>query len=262
MTDVVDSMALCHTGCMNHEHFTLFISDLHLDADLPNIKENFAHLLANIAPKADALYILGDFFEAYIGDDDNAPFLHEIKALLRQFTQHGPPTYIMHGNRDFLIGKDFAKATGTTLIPDPLLIGLYGQQYLLMHGDSLCTDDKPHQRLRKITLNKWIQKIVLATPLSFRKKLALDLRKESKKRFHKNNHNIMDVSQSAVTAAMKKHNVNILIHGHTHLCATHKFLIDGKYAKRFVLDAWHKEGHYLRISENSGLESVHFSASS
>ncbi len=241
-------------------HFTLFISDLHLDPSTPHITENFFHFLDQIAPKADALYILGDFFEAYIGDDDNNSFLQTLKKRLAEFTCNGPPTFLMHGNRDFLIGKKFAKETGVTLISDPTCVTLYHQKILLMHGDSLCTNDKSHQRFRIITQNKLIKKILLSLSLSFRQKLASKLRQESKQHNKYKLTDIMDVTQEAVVKAMRKFHVNTLIHGHTHRCATHAFSIDNRPSKRIVLDAWHEQGHYLRVDEDNTMENIHFSS--
>ena len=240
-------------------HFTLFISDLHLDPSTPEITETFFYFLDKIAPSADALYILGDFFEAYVGDDDESSFINTIKNKLTSFTRTGPPTYLMHGNRDFLIHKKFAQDTGITLISDPSTVLIYQQKILLMHGDSLCTNDKSHQRFRKVIQNTLIKKILLATPLSFRKKLARQLRHESKQNTHAKAASIMDVTKSAVVSAMQKSNVHTLIHGHTHRCATHQITIDKKPAKRIVLDAWHETGQYLRIDETGAIHSIHFS---
>lgn len=240
---------------MKNDHFTLFISDLHLDPAVPDVVNTFFSFLRQTAVRADALYILGDFFEAYIGDDDPNLFIESIKNKLREFTRSGPPVYFMHGNRDFLIGQSFASAAGIQLIPDPTTINLYGKKILLMHGDSLCTLDHAHQRFRKITRNKFIQKLFLSLPLSFRQKMANQLRQESKAYNLEKSAVIMDISQQAVIDQMKKFQVNLLIHGHTHRCATHEFAQDGQISQRIVLDAWHEHGQYLRIDRDGSVSS-------
>ena len=232
---------------MSAQNSTLFISDLHLDPQHPEITETFFYFLEHIAPGADALYILGDFFESYIGDDDcDNAFMQSIIRMLSYTTESGLPIFFMHGNRDFLIGKNFENKTGITLIPDPTLITLYDQKILLMHGDSLCTQDRNHQRFRKIAHNRLAQKIFLWLPLSFRKKVAKDLRYESKKHNLKKSREIMDVCDDSVVSEMKKYDVNRLIHGHTHRPAIH-LLENNK--ERMVMDAWHGHGNYLQIDQ-------------
>ncbi len=221
---------------------TLFISDLHLSPQEPQITRAFFDFLEHIAPTADALYILGDFFESYVGDDNRTDFINSIIDALAKSTKNGLPVFLMHGNRDFLIGKQFATASGTTLISDPTIITLYNQKLLLMHGDSLCTLDKNHQRFRKITGNKIVQTLFLWLPLSFRKKLADNLRKESMKENRYKSAEIMDVSQSEVDRVIKKYNADRLIHGHTH----RPMISD----KRIVLGSWETQGNYLRVSED------------
>lgn len=227
---------------------TLFISDLHLNAKEPAITNTFFYFLDHIATQADALYILGDFFETYIGDDDPAPFIETIAKALANFTKSGKPVFLMHGNRDFLIGKSFEKKSGVVLIADPTIITLYDQKILLMHGDSLCTDDKGHQRFRKITRNKLIQKIFLFLPISFRQKLANELREESMQQYQKKSSTMMDVNQNAVNAVIKKCQVTRLIHGHTH-----KPMLS---EKRIVLDAWHNHGNYLKVTQDGKMELI------
>jgi UDP-2,3-diacylglucosamine hydrolase len=225
-----------------------FISDLHLSAQEPHITAAFLRFLKHIAPTGDALYILGDFFESYIGDDDNDPYVASIADALLQLAQTGLPIYLMHGNRDFLIGNTFAKTAGVTLIPDPTIITIANQPLLLMHGDSLCTLDKNHQRFRKITRNKIIQTLFLWLPLSFRKKLAADLRTESMKENHYKSAEIMDVSENAVDQAIQQYQADKLIHGHTH-----RPMITNK---RIVLGSWEKQGNYLKIDEQGNIEAV------
>lgn len=227
---------------------TLFISDLHLNEREPKITNTFFYFLDHIAIEADALYILGDFFESYIGDDDRTAFIASIAKALAHFTQSGIPVFLMHGNRDFLIGKSFEEKSGVMLIPDPTIITLYDQKILLMHGDSLCTDDKAHQRFRKITRNKLVQKIFLSLPISFRQKFAKQLREESMQQHQTKSLKIMDVNENAVNAAIKKFQVTRLIHGHTH-----KPMLT---EKRIVLDAWHTHGNYLKVTGDRKMELI------
>lgn len=230
------------------KHATLFISDLHLDPNQPQITNTFFYFLDHIARDADALYILGDFFESYIGDDDNDPFIQIIARGLHQLTQLGVPIFVMHGNRDFLMGSQFEKYSGASLIPDPSVISLYGKKFLLAHGDSLCTDDKSHQRFRKITRNTLIQKIFLSLPISFRKKLAGQLRADSMQHNQKKSADIMDVTENAVIQALKTNNALRIIHGHTHRPMISE--------QRIVLDAWHDHGNYLQIDQAGNAELI------
>lgn len=235
---------------MPHKNTTFFISDLHLDPSQPKIIDYFFYFLEHIASGADALYILGDFFEAYIGDDSDNAFLQSIKKALRKATDAGLAIYLMHGNRDFLIGKTFEHETGVSLMSDPICITLYDNQYLLMHGDNLCTDDKKYQRFRKIVRHPFIKKCFLKLPLSFRKKIAGELREESMKHNEMKTAEIMDVNENSVLNMLEKYRVNTLIHGHTHKPAIHFISTD---KQRIVLSAWHEGGHYLEISRENGL---------
>ena len=227
---------------MTTQNATLFISDLHLDASDPRVVNTFFYFLEHIALEADALYILGDFFERYVGDHDKSSFVQSISHALSRLTDSGLPVYLMHGNRDFLMGKNFAKRAGVTLIPDPSVISLYEQKIILMHGDSLCTHDKSHQRFRKIVRHKIIQKIFLSLSLSLRERIAAQLRNTSKRRNNNKTLEIMDVCDDTVTAVMKKYGAKKLIHGHTH-----RPLIS---ENRMVLDAWHDHGNYLKITDH------------
>lgn len=229
-----------------------FISDLHLSAQEPGITHAFLNFLEHIAPTGDALYILGDFFESYIGDDDTDPFITIIIDALAKLTKTGFPIYLMHGNRDFLIGKQFAKKSGVALIPDPTVITIGNKHLLLMHGDSLCTEDKAHQRFRKITGNKIAQRIFLWLPLSFRKKLANDLRNESMKENRYKSAEMMDVSQNAVDHVIKKYNADKLIHGHTHRPMISE--------KRIVLGSWETQGNYLEVDADGEAKLINTSS--
>jgi len=229
---------------------TLFISDLHLTPHYPKIIEIFLYFLKNIAIRSDALYILGDFFEVYIGDDDTAVWLTKIKKALRKLTEGGVPIYVMHGNRDFLIREKFAWASGIILIPDPTVIHLADHNILLMHGDSLCTLDKRHQRFRQWTHCRLVQNLFLSLPKKIREKIAHTIRKKSIRRNTDSSDVTMDVNEYTVIDHMKKHNATILIHGHTHKPEIHELRIHDKPTKRIVLDAWHESGNYLQYKQD------------
>lgn len=230
---------------------TLFISDLHLDAKHPKHTNTFFYFLEHIAIHADALYILGDFFELYLGDDDYNYFTQSIIHALAHLKKSGVAIFLMQGNHDFLIGNEFIKQADITLIPDPTVIELYNQKFILMHGDSLCTKDKSFQRFRKITRNKLIQKLFLLMPLSFRKKMADQLRQDSRKKNTYKSNEMMDVSPETVNRLIKQYGADKLIHGHTH-----KPQIG---TQRIVLDAWHEHGNYLQINQDGKMELVNIS---
>lgn len=232
--------------------YTLFISDLHLQASQPEITNTFLDFLKKQAAQADALYILGDFFDRWIGDDHQTRFNMPIMAATRQLSKTGVPIYFMSGNRDFLIGKAFTQAAGMTLLKDPHVISLYGKPTLLMHGDSLCTLDTKHQAYRKKVLNPWIQKIFLSLPLRWRLKISEHLRQKS---YHRGNiieEQIRDVTPKAVYNAMEAHQVSLLIHGHTHRPGIHELLVDKKPAKRIVLGDWQQQASVLVYLRNGG----------
>lgn len=224
-------------------HRTLFISDLHLDENHPEIIQPFFDLLAY--PNVDALYILGDLFEAWIGDDDDSPYLKQIIQALHAATQRGLPIYVLHGNRDFLLGNAFLAATGCQLLPDETVIQLYGKPVLLMHGDTLCTRDEKYIKARKILRNAWLKKMFLYLPLRFRKKISLALRAKSMAHTQHANLEIMDVTQAEVERVMVQYDVEVLIHGHTHRPNFHEFKLKNKPVLRIVLGAWHEHGNML-----------------
>lgn len=230
---------------------TWFISDLHLKEKQPALTNRFFALLQHNVSQIDALYILGDFFESWVGDDDQSDFISEIKSTLRHATNRGLPIYFMHGNRDFLVGKKFFQETGCQFIPDETVIDLYGTPVLLMHGDTLCTLDVNYQKTRKHLRNPIVQKIFLWLPLAFRKKIADKMRTSSMKYVQTANAEIMDVTQLAVQSVMQKHKVQHLIHGHTHQPAIHVFQLNGKTYERIVLSDWHDKDHAL-IWKSSG----------
>jgi UDP-2,3-diacylglucosamine hydrolase len=224
---------------------TLFISDLHLDASRPRIIDIFFRFLQKTAKTADALYILGDLFESWVGDDDHTPLAVDVQAALRRLTDSGVPCYFMHGNRDFLIGADFAQRSGVQLLSDPCVINLYGQRVLLMHGDTLCTDDAAYQAFRQQVRDPVWQATFLAQSLTERHAFAERAREQSRLHTSSARMDIMDVSLLAVEQAFRDHEVNVLIHGHTHRPALHETLLNDVIRTRHVLADWHDEGACL-----------------
>lgn len=229
---------------------TLFISDLHLEGDRPEIGQQFVEFLDGEARTADALYILGDLFESWVGDDDPNPHYANMKAAIRALSDTGVPVYFMHGNRDFMIGGRFAAETGVTILPDPSPLTLHGKRVLLSHGDALCTDDAEYQQVRQMTRDPEWQAMMRARPLAERLAFAADARAKSQQRNATLAEEIMDVNQQAVEATVAAHGVDILLHGHTHRPAIHTFEVDGREYKRIVLGDWYEQGSVLRWDEN------------
>lgn len=227
---------------------TLFISDLHLDDARPAITALFEQFLASKeARHADALYILGDLVEAWVGDDDDAELPARIARATRTLRDSGVPVYFMHGNRDFLLGEAFARRAGLQLLADPTVHDFYGTPTLLMHGDLLCTDDTVYQKVRaEVRTPEWKHK-VLATPLAARRALAAKSREESRSHTGNAGEQIMDVNPGAVEDAMRQAGVTRLIHGHTHRPAVHDLELDGRQAQRIVLGDWYEQGSVLRV---------------
>ncbi len=233
---------------------TLFISDLHLDGSRPEITGLFLKFLREEAAHASSLYILGDFFEAWIGDDDDDPHHVPVMEGLHELTSSGVPVALMHGNRDFLMGERFLQRTGATLLPDPTVVDLYGTPTLLMHGDSLCTDDKEYQMVRRMLRDPAWQKEYLAKSIAERRAIAAEARARSKQHTAAQAEYIMDVNALQVEAAMHRHGVTRLIHGHTHRPAVHRFIsADGKAMERIVLGDWYEQSSVLRLEGDSGL---------
>ncbi|AYL60580.1 UDP-2,3-diacylglucosamine diphosphatase [Citrobacter youngae] len=227
---------------------TLFIADLHLCTEEPAITAGFLRFLAGDARKADALYILGDLFEAWIGDDDPNPLHREMAAAIKTLTDSGVPCFFIHGNRDFLIGKRFARESGMTLLPQEKVLNLYGRNVLIMHGDTLCTDDAGYQAFRAKVHQPWLQKLFLSLPLFIRQRIAAKMRANSKAANSSKSLEIMDVNPQAVIAEMEKHQVQWLIHGHTHRPAVHEVTANAQPAFRVVLGAWHTEGSMIKVT--------------
>ena len=232
---------------------TLFISDLHLDGSRPEITELFLRFLREEAHDASSLYILGDFFEAWIGDDDDDAHHAKVMGGLKELTSAGIPVSFMHGNRDFLIGERFAARTGVTLLPEPTVLYLYGTPTLLLHGDTLCTDDKEYQMIRRMLRDPAWQKDYLSKSLAERRAIAAHAREQSKLHTAAKAEYIMDVNQKAVEAVMLEHGVTRLIHGHTHRPAVHRFTSGGQDKERVVLGDWYTQSSRLRWDSDGGL---------
>ena len=227
---------------------TLFIADLHLCTEEPAITAGFLRFLAGDARKVDALYILGDLFEAWIGDDDPNPLHREMAAAIKALTDSGVPCFFIHGNRDFLIGKRFARESGMTLLPQEKVLDLYGRNVLIMHGDTLCTDDAGYQAFRAKVHQPWLQKLFLSLPLFIRQRIAAKMRANNKAANSSKSLEIMDVNPQAVITEMEKHQVQWLIHGHTHRPAVHELTANAQPAFRVVLGAWHTEGSMIKVT--------------
>jgi UDP-2,3-diacylglucosamine hydrolase len=227
----------------------LFISDLHLAEDRPQANERFIAFLEGEARAAQALYILGDFFEYWIGDEDlGEPFNAVIAGLLRGLSRHGTELYFMHGNRDFLVGAGFCEATGARLLEDPTVVQLEGEPTLLMHGDTLCTDDHDYQAWRRTARDPAWQAAFLAKSLAERRGTIMALREKSKAVIQAKPAEIMDVNDSAVREAFRRHGVRRLVHGHTHRSGHHRVEVDGRACERWVLPDWYGRGGYLEVA--------------
>ena len=228
----------------------LFISDLHLCTSRPDINRVFFDFLRGPAREAESLYVLGDLFEYWAGDDDlGDPFNRSIAAAFADYSQSGPKLSFMHGNRDFLLDGEFAKACGGSLIGDPYVLDLFGTRTLLMHGDTLCTDDTEYQRFRAQVRDPGWQRTFLALPLEARKRQIETVRQTSESEKQRKAPEIMDVNQAAVETVLRGHSYPRLIHGHTHRPARHVHRVDGRSCERWVLADWYQTGSYLRCDE-------------
>lgn len=238
---------------------TLFISDLHLGHHTPEIVEGFFRFLDQQAADAHQLYILGDFFDAWIGDDDDDALVLEIKKRLRQYAQNHQ-VFFIHGNRDFLVGERFASDTGIQLLPEAHCIVLDGERFLLMHGDTLCTHDVEYQKFRAMVRNPAWQQQILSLPLPQRRQMAADLRQKSKSMNAMKAEDIMDVTPEEVVRSMTDAGVRSMIHGHTHRPARHSLAVNGAEAERWVLGDWGDTGWYL-VRENGHTDLIEFELS-
>lgn len=228
---------------------TLFISDLHLCDQRPDLTRAFLHFLEHRASQAQALYILGDLFEFWLGDDDDAQVSDTVCSALRKLADSGVAVYFLHGNRDFLVGQCFARDTGCILLDEETIVDLYGTPALLMHGDTLCTDDVKYLEFRRKVRNPVTQFIFRLLPLSLRKKIFYKVKADSKASQQQKTAMIMDVTGDAVDHIMQKYRVNRLIHGHTHRPAIHAPA--GRHGERIVLGDWDKNGWYLQVDADS-----------
>jgi len=226
---------------------TLFISDLHLDDRRPETTALLQEFLLREAAAAQALYILGDLFEFWLGDDVPSKCSLQVAASLARLRDQGVPCFFMHGNRDFLLQEDYAKQAGMTLLPEEHIVDLYGEQVLLMHGDSLCTDDVPYQQFRSLVRNPAWQRDFLAKTPPERLQIALQARDASAEHKDSIEMQIMDVNQQQVKAAFERHGVHRMIHGHTHRPATHDLQVNGQAAQRIVLGDWYTQSSVLRV---------------
>ena len=234
---------------------TLFVSDLHLDPERPAITELFGRFLDGEARDADALYILGDLFEAWVGDDDPSSTGQQVAEGLRRLADAGVPVYFVHGNRDFLVGQDYAGRAGMRILPDPAVVSLYGEPVLVMHGDLLCTDDHAYQAFRAQTRDPHWQAMFLAQPLAARQAFAAQARQASMSRQQDmidgdraSFEAVTDVNPQAVEATLARFGVATLVHGHTHRPAMHAVRIGDREGRRIVLGDWYEQGSVLRVS--------------
>ena len=234
---------------------TLFVSDLHLDPARPEITALFLRFLQREAASADALYILGDLFEAWVGDDDPSTTGQQVADGLRRLADAGVPVYFVHGNRDFLVGQDYAGRAGMRILPDPAVVSLYGEPVLVMHGDLLCTDDHAYQAFRAQTRDPHWQAMFLAQPLAARQAFAAQARQASMSRQQDmidgdraSFEAVTDVNPQAVEATLARFGVATLVHGHTHRPAMHAVRIGDREGRRIVLGDWYEQGSVLRVS--------------
>jgi UDP-2,3-diacylglucosamine hydrolase len=227
----------------------LFVSDLHLDASLPAAIEQFIAFLRTEASNCSALYILGDLFETWIGDDDDDPARARVRAALAGLTAGGVPCFIMHGNRDFLMGARFMAATGCRLLPDPAVLECGGRRFVLTHGDLLCTGDHAYQRFRRVARNALVQACWRVLPLALRRRMASMARRRSRSYTRQQPRSIMDVTPAAVASLLRATRCDVMIHGHTHRPATHHLEVDGRGCTRIVLGDWYGPGSYLALDE-------------
>lgn len=226
---------------------TYFIADLHLSENQPHLTRLFLDFMQQQAPDAEAVYILGDLFDFWIGDDEQSPLIEQVKEQIKRLTDKHIPCYFIHGNRDFLVGKRFAKACGLTLLPTYQVLNLYGQKTLLCHGDTLCIDDFAYQRFRQKVHQPWRQWLFLCLPLKVRLKIAQKIRHKSQQDKQRKSDEIMDVNPDFVRQIFTQFDVNLLIHGHTHRQNIHQI---PPHFTRIVLGDWGKTASILEASEN------------
>src|SRR3954468_20617519 len=226
---------------------SLFISDLHLSPETPAATASLVNFLSQTAAQADSLYVLGDLFEYWIGEEGMVePYAQQVIQSFRTVADKGVATYFMHGNRDFLVGERVAQASGLRLLADPTVVDLYGTPTILMHGDTLCTGDHEYQRFRAMVRNPEWQRAFVAKPLVERVRMAQEVRGRSEQSKSIKDMTIMDVAPMAVEKTFRTYHAARLIHGHTHRPARHEYSIDGRHCERWVLGDWYDHGSYLR----------------
>lgn len=234
---------------------TLFVSDIHLNEQQPQITERFIDFIRRIAPQAQTLYIIGDLFEAWIGDDEQTSLQKTIAQELSWLNDQNVNLYFIHGNRDFLLGQRYAQQSQLQLLSPEQVIDLYGQKWLIMHGDQLCTFDRSYQRYRRITQIRWLQYLAVKLPLRWRQHLARKLRQQSQNSTQNKDQAWLDVCSATVKAYCDCHRVHGLIHGHTHKGALH---LDESPYPRIVLNDWDQQGNYVYFTQNGEFDLVYF----
>lgn len=249
---------LHYIRCMSPARY-LLVSDLHLDAGLPHAVELFLQFLRGTARDADALYILGDLFETWVGDDDDEPVRNTVCDALREYTSRETPCYVIRGNRDFLLGPGFERRSGCRLLPDPLRLDAGDLRAVLSHGDLLCTADHGYQQFRQFTREAQTQARFLSLPLPTRRAMAAAARAGSREHTRGMPEAIMDVDPQAVQAMLRAGEAPLLVHGHTHRPAVHQVQLDGKPATRIVLGDWYEQGSALALYSDARYETVQLS---
>ena len=227
-----------------------FASDLHLDPSTPQIADRFMRFLAGPARGARSLFLVGDLFEAWIGDDDPEPAHREVVAAIAAAAAAGTLVYVMRGNRDFMIGERFCSDAGAILLDDPAILPVGSERVLLSHGDGLCVDDRAYQKLRALVRDPSLRESFARLPIEARRRLASEAREGSREHLANASAYITDVNQPAVDALMRDADVPLMIHGHTHRPAVHRFQSDGVERTRVVLGAWHDEAHVVRWDDS------------
>lgn len=234
-----------------------FVSDLHLKPERPDLTRAFSHFLNTTAQGSEALYLLGDIFEAWIGDDTPTPTLEPVFNSLKQLSDQGCKIFFQHGNRDFLVGEAFAKSINASLLPEELTVDLPVGKTVISHGDQLCLDDIDYMQFRTMVRNPQWQQDFLSKSLEERLAIARHIRDASKERTAEKAEYITDVNQQAVTDLFIRAGVNLMIHGHTHRPCIHQHEVNGKQATRIVLGDWDKLGWYLKV-DKQGYDLINF----
>jgi UDP-2,3-diacylglucosamine hydrolase len=236
---------------------TLFASDLHLSKERPELVEAFHELMRGPARRADAVYVIGDIFDTWLGDDQlREPLAAGVASAFAALSASGTPVYLQRGNRDFLLGDRFAAASSATLLPDAVVHNVQGTPTLIMHGDQLCTDDVAYQRYRMYWQDPKRRRRLLALPFFVRRGIASTLRAGSRRAIKGKSEQIMDVNAAAVAAALRQHGVSRMIHGHTHRPALHDLVVDGRPAQRWVLADWYRRASYLEVSPDGAVPRI------